>query len=143
MKKNFILLAACIVCFAACNVNNPEKKELIGTWSEPYHVNMTVKSIAFYEDGTLYYCDKADTTWENIIDWGGDHAEMQYTIKKQQICFSGQYFFLNDEARRDSAIFKFNSGYSIEGNTLTIDSFAYDGGLISSFVKPLVLEKVK
>lgn len=52
MKAKFFLFALA-VAFAACNTNAPEKKELIGTWSEPYHVTVNVKSITFDNNDSL------------------------------------------------------------------------------------------
>ena len=52
MKTKFFLFALA-VALAACNTNAPEKKELIGTWSEPYHVAVNVKSITFDNNDSL------------------------------------------------------------------------------------------
>lgn len=48
MKTKIFLLAGLLaVLCTACNTNSPEQKQLIGTWSEPYHVKTTVKSLTF------------------------------------------------------------------------------------------------
>jgi hypothetical protein len=54
MKTKFFLFAL-VVAFMACSTNDPEKKELLGTWSEPYHVDIMVKTMTFNDDGTLTY----------------------------------------------------------------------------------------
>lgn len=130
MKKILLFTISVVLC-VACDTNDPQQKELIGTWSEQYHVNINVKSITFNADGTLNYVDKPDTTWDNIPDWGGNYATMKYSVKNQKLAFSGDRF---------STPFSFSSDYSIKDNVLTIDSFAYDGG-INTLFKPLILYK--
>ena len=111
---------------------DPQQKELIGTWSEQYHVNINVASITFNEDGTLNYVNKPDTTWDVVNHWGGEYATMKYSVKNQKIAFFGSYY---------SIPFAFSSGYSIKDNMLTIDSFAYDGGVNHAQFKQLILYK--
>ena len=140
MKAKTLFLMALVAILAACNSNNPEQNKLIGKWTEPYHVNETVKSITFDANGTAYYTEKPDTTWISIIDWGGIEEKLTYTVKKNKIYFSGEYPshpLRGEETHK----FSFATDYSIEGNTLTIDSFAYDGGIRTLYIKPLVLLK--
>lgn len=125
--------------FAACNSNIPdEKRQLIGTWSEPYHVNIMVKSITFNEDGTLIYIDKPDTTWNTVVDDAGNSAKLNYSVKNDKLIITG---YTRPYPSDDTKPFSFTSGYNIVENTLTIDSFSYDGGDRSSFYKPLKLIK--
>ena len=127
-----------VLCMA-CNTNSPEQKQLIGTWSEPYHVSKTVKSLTFNGDGTLIYIERRDTTWDPMSDWLGDEAELNYTVNKNQLVIFGS---TKETLEHPSEEFSFSSGYSIDGNTLTIDSFSYTGGLRSPFSKSLVLKKL-
>lgn len=139
--KKFLFFALMAVVLGACSTNNPEKNELIGKWSEPYHVKNTVRSITFDADGYLNFVEKMDTTWEIIPDWGGIYAKMKYSVKKQRITFSGYYLYINENARRDSMFYTFVSGYSVNDNMLTIDSFSCDGGIMTPYIKPLTLYK--
>lgn len=137
--KKYLLFAAMAVVLAACNPNNPEQRTLVGTWSEQYHVNEIVKSITFHANGTLDYVAKPDTTWDVVIDWGGDYAKQKYVVKDNTLFFSGNFSIDADE----SVPYAFSSRYAIQDDVLTIDSFAYDGGIYTQFIKPLVLYKVK
>ena len=140
--KKILLFVAMVVLFASCNQNNPEQEQLVGAWSEPFHVNTMVKSITFYDNGMLIYTDSPDTTWPQVIDYAGVFAKMKYKLKNNQLHFSGMYNYINENAKRDSIPFSFSSGYTIKDNTLTIDSFAYDGGINTLYVKPLVLHRI-
>lgn len=134
MKMNFFVLAALTLIFAACSTNNPEQKELVGTWSEQYYEQTMIKSITFKNDGFLLYTDKP-TSEET---WPGINAELKYSIANMsKLCFSGEAVLHRD----DTIAFSFVSDYSITNNILTIDSFAYDGGVTTQFVKPLILYK--
>lgn len=139
MKARFFLVVAfSAVLLMACNNDNPDRNALIGTWSEPYHVDITVKSIMFNANGTLEYLDVPDTTWETVIDWGGHSAKLNYVVKNNKLYFSGDSHPLPFVGSKP---FAFSSEYSIENNMLTIDSFSYDGGIDSRFYKPLILYK--
>lgn len=140
MKRKIFLLAALTILLAACNTNNPEQKELIGTWSEPYHVNIYVKTITFCDNDTLVYTNKPDTTWNPVIDEAGDFARLQYIANKHQLSISGERIvFDNSTSKFVREPFAFSTGYSIEGNVLTLDSFSYDG--YSTYHKPVIVYK--
>ena len=49
--------------------------------------------------------------------------------------------YINENARRDSMFYTFVSGYSVNDNMLTIDSFSCDGGIMTPYIKPLTLYK--
>lgn len=136
MKKYFLFAMIAMLCMA-CNTNNPEQKELVGTWSQPYHVDITVKSLTFNTDGSLIYTDKPDTTSVPVIDWAGDYAKLQYSVKDKVLHFTGY----SKRSVTDSIPFAFSSSFSIKDKTLVIDSFAYDGGMNTNFIKPLELYK--
>lgn len=142
-KAMFISVLFLSAVFAACNTNSPTRQDLIGIWSEPYHVNDMVKAITFKENGTLIYTDKPDTTWSIVPTYGGTYAELYYTITEEdKIRFSGETIkFSIDSPYIDTVSFAFTSAYKIKGRTLTIDSFAYDGGISTSFYRPLKLKK--
>ena len=89
MKTKFFLFAL-VVAFMACSTNDPEKKELLGTWSEPYHVDIMVKTMTFNDDGTLTYTNRPDTTWNVVIDYAGEFAQLRYTAKNHQLHISGE-----------------------------------------------------
>ncbi len=142
MKTKFFLFAVVMAMCVACNTNNPESKELIGTWSEPYHVENMVKSITFNENGTLIYTNKPDTTWPVVIDYAGEFAELQFVAKNHQLRISGERNVFDESTLHFvREPFAFSTGYSIEGTVLTLDSFSYDGGLDSKYYKPLILYK--
>ena len=136
----YVIFASLLV---SCETSNPaEKKQLIGTWSEPYHVNNTVKSITFNNNDTLVYADKPDTTWNVVIDWGGQYARLRYIVNNHRLSISGErkdYDYTTGKIVREP--FAFSTAYSIEGNVLTLDSFSYDGGLNSRYYKPVILYK--
>ena len=139
MKAKFFLFALA-VALAACNTNAPEKKELIGTWSEPYHVDICVKTFTFCENDTLIYTNKPDTTWDYVIAWGGEYNKLHYSIKNHKLCFSGERIAFDDSTSKFvREPFAFSTGYSVEGNMLTIDSFSYNG--YSTYHKPVIVYK--
>ena len=125
MKAKFFLFALA-VAFAACNTNAPEKKELIGTWSEPYHVDICVKTFTFCENDTLIYTNKPDTTWDNVIAWGGEYNKLHYSIKNHKLHISGYTLPYPWVGTRS---FEFTTDYAINGNILVIDSFSHNGGV--------------
>ena len=142
MKTKFFLFAMVAVFFAACNNNEPEQKKLIGTWSEPYHVNIDVKAITFCDDDTLLYTNKPDTTWDIVIDEAGQFARLRYVANNHRLSISGdRIVFDNLTSKYVREPFAFSTGYFIKDNVLTIDSFSYDGGLNSRYYKPLILYK--
>jgi len=138
MKAKFIVFAFIAAVLTACNSNEPSRKELIGTWSEPYHINTMVKTVTFNEDGTLIFSNKPDTTWNPVIDEAGDYAQLHYSVINHKLHFSGE---TRPYPSADTKPFAFTTDYSIVNNVLTIDSFSYDGGANSKFYKPLILYK--
>ena len=140
MKSKLFLLFALAVAFVACNTNDPKRKELLGTWSEPYHVTMYVKTITFYDDGTLVYTNKPDTTWNAVVDDAGQEAKLHYSVKNHQLHISGERNIFDESTSKFvREPFAFSTGYSVEGNMLTIDSFSYNG--YSTYHKPVIVYK--
>ena len=138
MKTKFFLFALMALLCVACSKNNPEQNKLLGTWAEPYHVETAVKSLTFNADATLVYVDKPDTTWNVVIDWGGDYAKLHYAVKSNDLYISGtkQVFDETTSTYVDKP-FNYSTSFSIEGERLTIDSFAYNGE--SGYFKQLIL----
>ena len=142
MKTKIFLFSVLALFFAACNNNEPENKELLGTWSEPYHVNIYVKTITFWDNDTLAYTNKPDTTWDIVVDDAGQFAKLRYSVNNHQLSISGERIvFDNSTSKFVHEPFAFSTGYSIKDNVLTIDSFSYDGGLNSKYYKPVILYK--
>ena len=145
MKNLFnrsILFAAVVAMCVACNTNNPESKELIGTWSDP--VQVYIRTFVFCEDGALLYTYAPDPRWDGAIPAeAGDGATLHYMVtENNQLCISGEYVDdLTMEQTFDTIPFMFLTNFQIKGNTLTLDSFAYDGGINSRFDKNLILYK--
>ena len=136
-----IFLAAVAGIFIACEAISPEEKALIGKWSEQYHVDIYVASINFDEDGFAHYQKKPDTTWSTVIDEAGRFATLRYSVKNNKLHFSGENSVWSEETSHyEDVPFSFATDYSIQGNVLTIDSFADDGGLKTLF-KSLTLYK--
>ncbi len=141
MKVKTICLILLSFFIASCTKDEPSKK-IIGTWSEPYHTHVMVKSIVFLDNGTCVYTDKPDTTWPVIIDYAGINVKLNYSFVKNKLCFSGEGEQYNCNVQKSkTARWVFYSDYQLEERTLTIDSFSYDGGLTTPFYKPLILEK--
>lgn len=139
--KLFIFSVLAIL-FAACNTQEPVPSNLIGAWSEPYHVNIYVKSFVFHEDGSLDYKRVPDTTWILVIDEAGEFGKLNYKIKNNQLYFYGTGLKFNDDIRKyEDVPFEFTTDFSLEGDTLKIDSFSCDGGLQSRFYKSIQLYK--
>jgi hypothetical protein len=142
MKTKIFLFSVLALLFAACNTNEPENKELLGTWSEPYHVNIYVKTITFWDNDTLAYTNKPDTTWDVVVDDAGQFAKLRYSVNNHQLSISGERIvFDNSTSKFVHEPFAFSTGYSIKDNVLTIDSFSYDGGLNSKYYKPVIFYK--
>ena len=136
-----IFLSAVAGIFIACEAISQEEKALIGKWSEQYHVDIYVASINFDEDGFAHYQKKPDTTWSTVIDEAGRFATLRYSVKNNKLHFSGENSVWSEETSHyEDVPFSFATDYSIQGNVLTIDSFAYDGGLKTLF-KSLTLYK--
>ena len=84
---------------------------------------------------------KPDTTWSTVIDEAGRFATLRYSVKNNKLHFSGENSVWSEETSHyEDVPFSFATNYSIQGNVLTIDSFAYDGGLNTLF-KSLTLYK--
>ncbi len=146
MKKyqllSFAVLAFIATILVACNGNEPEQNELIGTWSEPYHVETYVKTFTFCKNDTLIYTNKPDTTWDIVVDDAGQEAKLHYSVKNHQLHISGERNIFDESTSKFvREPFAFSTGYSIENNVLTLDSFSYDGGLYSRYYKPVILYK--
>lgn len=141
-KSYIFVWALCMLVCVSCNNNAPKQKELIGTWSEPYHVNTMVKSLTFYDNGTCVYADKPDTTWLVVPDYAGVCTILNYSVKNSRLVFTGETEKYSDDWSTYQIVrIKFSTSYSIDGTILTLDSFSYDGGVRKPFDKPLILNK--
>ena len=89
-----------------------------------------VKSMTFNEDGTVIYSNKPDTTWNTYPTYGGNYAKLNYAIIE------------NGKLRFSGYAPKFSTDSPYKAHTLTIDSFAYDGGTMTEFEKTLKLKKI-
>lgn len=119
--KKILLFTTLALMFVACNTNSPEQARLVGVWSEPAG-NATIKTLVFRSNGTLIYTDKPDSTVSPIIDWGGDYAELNYKVTKDQITVSGTRKESNKEVP-----FEYNTEYAVNRDTLTIKRFSHNG----------------
>ena len=137
MKKKLFILIALAAFFCACDTDKPKNEQIIGTWSEQDHATSFVKFFCFNEDGTLQYYKKPDTTMPGP-DEAGEGATLHYSLTDEdKLLFYGEVMDLANNLNP----FAFVSDYSIKGNVLTIDSFAYDGGIHTKFYKHLKLYK--
>ena len=142
-RINVFLFATMSLLLAACNTYEPIPNQLIGTWSEPYHVSIYVKSFTFYEDGRLEYQRIPDTTWNPVIDEAGDFGKLNFKVKNNKMYLSGMGLYSKDDTSKYEYVpFEYVTDYSIMGNTLTIDSFSCDGGLLSRFYYNIKLLKL-
>ena len=136
MKTKFFLFVAVVaLVFVGCNGNNPESKELIGTWSEQYHEKEMIQSLTFDKDGNLLHLLMPDTTYTNIPQ-GGFSTSLRYSIVETNKLLISRN--MNDSHYDDIMPFEYKSDYSISAGILTIDSFSYDG---IRFYKPVILYK--
>ena len=135
-SKSFLFALA--VALAACNTNAPEKKELIGTWSEPCphpYENIDAKTFVFNENDTLIYTERYV-----IIDEAPKEAKLHYFLKNHKLYISGErQDYDNTTGKFVREPFTFSTGYSVEGNILTIDSFSYNG--YSTYHKQVIVYK--
>lgn len=120
--------------FVSCKPVEPDHSQLIGTWTEEYHINPSVTSLSFGESGVVNYIVKPDTTWPSYPT-GGFSTTLQYSVTKDN-----KLLFYNTKNEKDSEVtpFEYKTDYSITANKLTIDSFSYDGVIFS---KSLILFK--
>ncbi|MBR4563327.1 MAG: hypothetical protein IKO26_02620 [Paludibacteraceae bacterium] len=137
------IFAALAVLFAACTTPEPKPSNLIGYWSQPYHVYSFIKTMTFNEEGTLIYREKVDTTHVPIWTAAPDYAKLNYFVTDDnKLCISGRGRYIDIEAQTiDTVPFSFITDYTIKGKTLTIDSFSLDGGLEHKFEKRIILYK--
>ena len=137
MRKLF-LFAVMVLAFVGCNINTPERNELLGTWSEPYqhpYENIDAKTFTFNENDTLIYTERYI-----IIDEAPKEAKLHYSIKNHKLHISGERIAFDDSTSKFVyEPFTFSTGYSVEGNMLTIDSFSYNG--YSTYHKPVIVYK--
>lgn len=113
---------------------------LAGYWSDEYNIDNTPKTSRIVihfeeeEDGSVLYRE---------YPIGADHPglfssllEYEVTPEKGRVRFHNSYI---KGIYPDSTTFDFTTGYTRKGLTLTLDSFSYDGGVNSPFIKPLVM----
>ncbi len=134
--KKILFFAVMAVVLDSCDANKPEQDPaLLGQWK-------SYMSITFYDDNTLYYEDKPEPDESGVVlTYGGDYATLNYSAKENTLYISGERDGWDESIHKIiKEPFSFSTGYRIEGNTLTIDSFSYDGGN-SIFIKPLILHK--
>ena len=132
-----------LCCLTSCNTNDPYHQKLIGSWSDKDKEDVLVKTISFNKEGTLIFTDEPNKASTPVIDYAGVHKTLQYTTKGSNLNISGtRYKFNETSLRYEEEPFNYSTAFAIEGDTLTIDSFSYDGGLAGRFYKPLVLKKV-
>lgn len=134
IMKKYLLFVVMAFVLGACSINNPEANELIGTWSEPYHVETMVKSIVFTNDGMACYKYQPDTTYDVIITYSGYYVNFQYSVLKNNRlrCTSMKQGVIDDVP------FDYVTSYSIDKDTLTLDSL-YLG--THGYVKSLKLQR--
>ena len=132
MKTRLILLIVLALSFGACN--NVPDEPLVGTWSESGKLLMKV--LEFHEDGKLVYYEKRGHTGGGGTCDAGPFASLHYSVQNDnKLLINGEAEGFNDDLMLDTVPFSYLTNYSIKGRTLTIDSFAYDGGRYSKFDK--------
>ena len=137
MKTKIFLLAGLLaVLCTACETNEPIEKQLIGKWSEPYHVNSMVKSIVFNSDGTALYTWLPDTTLSVIPTGGGICWYFNYTIKGDKLYCVADENNVNPQLQPELI-----TGFRIEENVLTLDTFHNSIDLSNKPTNPLILYK--
>lgn len=119
-----------------------EPIELIGYWSDEYDEHNITKTSRI-----LMHLDESNEVIYQVLPKGADHPvlftsllEYEVTPDKGVVRFHNSYI---KGFYPDSATFDFTTGYTREGLTLTLDSFSYDGGANSPFIKPLVMRFVQ
>lgn len=151
MKTKVLILAVLAILIAACSKDTPTQpqmdlqnqevitqEKLLGSWSEPFHVTSVVRSLLFKEDGTLIYGEQPDTTFNIVFPWAPTSTVMQYEIKSNKICISGECTKYPLDGPSYTESFSYTTGCSIHDDELSIESFSYDG---VTTIKPLVLYK--
>ena len=140
--KKIIMLALIATTLFACNTNNPEQNQLLGTWSEPLGVQVSVNALTFGADGIAVYANIPDTTMPISSTGGGTYGQMNYVVEKNSLCFSGNGVKYSEIGLPiDTIPFEYDTPFAILENKLVIDSFSYDGGIMTEFIKPLILYK--
>ena len=132
-SSKYLFLAIMAVILVGCDTNDPTQ-QLIGTWSEPYHVNNMVQSITFKSNGMAIYKYEPDTTFDIVVAEGGCQVYFKYSVvSNSQLKFTS-YERQSDKDRSNY----FNTNYSITHNVLIIDKLSLgDYGCVTS----LKLEK--
>ena len=142
MKAKVLIFVVLATIFAACNSNEPKSKVLLGTWSEPLGFQVSVRTLTFNADGSAVYATMPDTTMSIYPTGGVIYGHMNYVALDNRLCFKGNGVkFDVDGSPVDTIPFEFFTDFLVEKNKLIIDSFAYDGGINSKFIKPLILHK--
>ena len=141
MRKS-IVFALIAVIFIACSTSEPEQNKLIGTWSEPLGVQASVNALIFSADGIAVYANIPDTTMLVSHTGGITYGQMNYVVEKNRLCFSGNGIKYSEIGLPvDTVPFEYYTTFSILENKLVIDSFSYDGGIMTEYIKPLILYK--
>ena len=143
MNKFELCFFAALCCMlVACDNNNPGQNKLLGTWSEPLGIHVSVNALTFNADGIAVYANIPDTTMSVYPTGGVIYGQMNYVVEKDKLCFIGNGVRYDETGLPiDTVPFEYASVFSITGNILTIDSFAYDGGIMTQFIKPLIFYK--
>ena len=125
-------------------VVDPEPTGIEGWWSDDlYDVNDTTKTsrivMLIAEDEILY--KEYPRGVENRPSLSSAlECEYEGSPEKGSIRIHNSYI---KDVYPDTVTFDFTTGYTREGSFLTLDSFSYDGGVNSPFIKPLVMRFVE
>lgn len=133
--KKFFVFATMAIILVSCNKNEPEQNAvLIGTWSEPYHVNVMVRSITFNADGTARYNYERDTTYHVQSEYSGYYVDFKYSVEGQNMLHCSSL-----EKPYDYEPFDYKTSFSIRNDTLSVDSICLG---TYGYVKSLKLLKL-
>ncbi|MBR6018565.1 MAG: hypothetical protein IK073_08095 [Paludibacteraceae bacterium] len=121
MKTKIFLIAGLLaVLCTACETNEPIEKQLIGRWSEPYHVKDMITSITFRKDGSALYQVIPDTTVldKDDIIYPGDSVNFNYSVigSNKLHCYYDETFW--------NLPIESTTTFRIIGDTLIIDSLS-------------------
>ena len=119
MKTRNLLFAMMAIILGACTPNEPKENVLLGTWSEPYHVQFMVKSITFKADGTAQYKFVPDTTWDVLIAWAGECVDFNYSVIDDNKLYCTNVHTSPKTVSKD-----YVTSFQIHNDTLTIDSLS-------------------
>lgn len=142
MKTNFVIFAVVMIAMTACRSKTPlnqqeinAKKQIVGVWNEIDKTDQsTIKSLVFTENGSLTFRWQADESGEIVIAWGGDYANLKYTVTDTKLSISS----CPDQEGKVSMAYA--SPYSLTEDILTIDSFTYSK---NSLIKNFKLQKAE